>query len=288
MIADDVQIMAIFGSAALLLLALLFKELKLLTFDSEFAAAIGYPVTPLTILLTSLIVVAVVIGLQAVGVILMVTVLVAPALAARQWTNNLAHMMMLASVIGGLSGVVGAVMSAEIEQLPTGPTIVLISTAVVLVSLLLAPERGLLWAFFTDWRTRGAFQQAAVLAELRRRGPASEPELASGLGMRGHETRRGLKRTLGVLARSGLVRQVGDGWTLTEKGREAADDALRREQLWRAMLARQMALPADAIHLTMDQIERALGPEAVQQLLSAGAKLPASADKLAAPAEGGR
>lgn len=266
LVEEDVRTMAIFGAAALVILIVFFKEFKLMTFDPAFAAATGYPVTPLTILLTSLIVVAVVIGLQAVGVILMVTVLVAPALAARQWTNNLGHMMLLASAIGGFSGVTGAVMSAEIERLPTGPTIVLISTAIVLVSILFAPERGVLWELIGQIRTRGTFRQAAVLAELGRRGSATVPELASALATERRRARAGLEWTLSMLRRKGLARKDGGAWRLTDAGARQAADAIRREQLWRALLARQMSLPADSVHLTIEQMERVLGPDVLQQM----------------------
>ena len=89
MIQDEVRNMAFVGAAALLVLVILWKSFKLLSFDSDFAATIGYPVRLLDVLLTTLIVIAIVIGLQAVGVVLMSAMIVAPAAAARQWTNRL-------------------------------------------------------------------------------------------------------------------------------------------------------------------------------------------------------
>ncbi len=145
LVAGDVAAMAILGGVTLAAVILAFKELKLTTFDPAFAASLGFPVTGLSVLLTILIVAAIVIGLQSVGVILMVTVLVAPALAARQWTQRLGTMMALAAIFGGFSGMLGALLSASISRLPTGPTIVLIASAIVIVSLLFAPERGIVW-----------------------------------------------------------------------------------------------------------------------------------------------
>ena len=143
--AGDVLTMSVLGAVALAIVAAAFKELKLSTFDPAFAASVGLPVTGLSVLLTVLIVAAIVIGLQSVGVILMVTVLVAPALAARQWTQRLSTMMVLAAAFGGVSGALGALLSARISGLPTGPTIVLIASSLVVLSLLFAPERGLVW-----------------------------------------------------------------------------------------------------------------------------------------------
>jgi manganese/zinc/iron transport system permease protein len=145
LLREDVITMAVLGGIALLLMLAAWKELKLLAFDPDYGAAAGLPMRAVDVLLTSLLVVAVVVGLQAVGVVLMSAMLVAPAVAARQWTDRLGVMTLLAGLFGAAAGVVGAVLSAEASRLPTGPTIVLCATAIVLVSLLVAPRRGLVW-----------------------------------------------------------------------------------------------------------------------------------------------
>ncbi len=145
LVAEDVRTMAVVGGIALAIVALLFKELKLLAFDVEFAASLGFPTERLNVLLTSSIVLAVVIGLQTVGVVLMAAMLVAPAAAARQWTNRLGVMVLLSGAFGAAAGVTGAMISVTARHVPTGPMIVLCATALVVVSLLFAPERGIVW-----------------------------------------------------------------------------------------------------------------------------------------------
>ena len=145
LVSEDVRTMAVAGGIALAIVGLLFKEMKLLAFDPEFAASIGFPTDRLSILLTSSIVLAVVIGLQTVGVVLMAAMLVGPAAAARQWTNRLGVMVVLAGVFGAAAGVTGAMISVSARQIPTGPMIVLCVTALVIISLLFAPERGIVW-----------------------------------------------------------------------------------------------------------------------------------------------
>lgn len=146
LVERDLWAMAALGLPALLLVALLWKQLKLVSFDPEYAASLGLPVGPIGVLLTTLVVIAIVIGLQTVGVVLMSAMLVAPAAAARQWTDRLGLMVALAGLFGALSGVAGAVISATARGLSTGPTVVLCMSAITLVSLLLAPGRGLVWA----------------------------------------------------------------------------------------------------------------------------------------------
>src|SRR5690606_32147838 len=110
--------------------------LKLLAFDPEFGSTLGLPMRRLDLVLTSLLVIAIVIGLQSVGVVLMSAILIAPAAAARQWTDRLGRMVLIAAAFGAVAGITGSIISASAERLPTGPTIVLCAGAIVLVSLL--------------------------------------------------------------------------------------------------------------------------------------------------------
>jgi manganese/zinc/iron transport system permease protein len=145
MSTTDVRTIAVLGAVALVIVAVFWKELKLLSFDPAFAASQGWPTPFLDVLLTTLLVVATVIGLQCVGVVLMSALLVAPAAAARQWTDRLSVMTTLAALFGGISGIAGTLISDRFSPLPTGPTIVLCASLIVGVSLLLAPRRGLIW-----------------------------------------------------------------------------------------------------------------------------------------------
>lgn len=142
---SDVLTIGILGGMAIVIMLVFWKELKLLVFDEGFAASLGFPIRALDILLTSLLVIAIVLGLQAVGAVLMSAMLVAPAVAARQWTDKLSMMMLLAACFGALAGVGGTIISSSTSRIPTGPTIVLCATVVVGFSIVLAPNRGLLW-----------------------------------------------------------------------------------------------------------------------------------------------
>jgi manganese/zinc/iron transport system permease protein len=155
----DVVTMSVLGAAALVIVVVMWKEFKLLSFDPEFAASLGMPVRKLDGLLTALLVVAIVIGLQTVGVVLMSAMIVAPAAAARQWSRRLAPMVAIAAGIGIFSGVAGSVASAVIPRLPTGPTIVLVLSIAVVVSLVAAPRRGLVWR----WLRIGDYRRSADL-----------------------------------------------------------------------------------------------------------------------------
>ncbi|UQZ86202.1 Manganese transport system membrane protein MntB [Paenibacillus konkukensis] len=144
MIHSDVVVMTIVALVLVAACALLFKEFKLLSFDSGFAKGLGYPVAFLEQLLMFLIVVAVVVGIQAVGVVLMSALLITPAVSARYWTERLGVMVALSGLFGAISGFAGTLASTTANNLPTGPLSVLAATALFAVSVVCAPRRGLL------------------------------------------------------------------------------------------------------------------------------------------------
>ncbi|MBE2269210.1 MAG: metal ABC transporter permease [Anaerolinea sp.] len=172
-VASDVQAMALVGAVALVLVGVFWKEFKLISFDPSYAATMGFPVRWLDILITTLIVVAVVIGLQTVGVVLMSAMIVAPGVAARQWTNRLGIMVSLSAAFGAAAGVIGAVISSIENGLPTGPVIVLVISAIVMISLLFAPERGLVWEWAQRRQNRRRLR-AAIAAGKQPNSPETE------------------------------------------------------------------------------------------------------------------
>jgi len=166
--------MAVIGVVALSLMLLFWKEFKLLSFDADYAATLGLPVRLLDIGLTSLIVVAIVVGLQTVGVVLMSAMLIAPAAAARQWTDRLGVMVTLAGLLGMLAGIIGSVISATARGLSTGPTVVLVVSSIVVFSLLFAPNRGMFWNWLRQQRNRRRMQAAKLRGETVAGVPAIE------------------------------------------------------------------------------------------------------------------
>jgi manganese/zinc/iron transport system permease protein len=223
----DVVTMAVFGGGALLLMALFWKELKLLSFDVDFGASLGFSMRLLDVLLTALLVVAIIIGLQAVGVVLMSAMIVAPAAAARQWTDRLGLMLALAAIFGAIAGVSGAMISSLGSGLSTGPLVVLSISAIVLISFLIAPNRGLLWNWLRRRNNDQNLRVRAVLANLYRLAQQHEnPEHA-------HETaalqtmsfgKFGVRKSLTVLTDLGWVRQIdNERWALTSVGAEEAE-----------------------------------------------------------------
>lgn len=130
---------------ALVIFYLVYQPFRVLAFDPTFAQASGLPTHAISTVLTILLVMSVVIGLNAVGVVLLSAMLVAPSVAARQWTNNLSPMVILAGLIGAITGSIGAAFSMVGPGVPTGPIVIVVMTASVILSLIFGTARGVLW-----------------------------------------------------------------------------------------------------------------------------------------------
>ena len=144
MLYRDVKILAITSVIGLFLIIVFWKELKLYIFDKKYAKTLGFNTTVIQLIISSVMIVTIILGLESVGVILMSGLLVGPAVGARQWTNRLDVMVLLAGIFGLFSGVTGTLISSMYTQIPTGPSIVVVLSLIVFFSLLFAPRRGIL------------------------------------------------------------------------------------------------------------------------------------------------
>lgn len=146
----------------LVVIKLTYKELLLYTFDPTGAQAMGLPVHVLYVGLMAVTTLTIIASMQAVGVVLVIALLVGPALSAYLLVRELHQMMMLGSVLGAVVSTAGIYFSYYTE-LPSGPSIVLVSSSLFILVLLFSPSQGIL--------TRPEF-----LAQIRRFGPSLNRE----------------------------------------------------------------------------------------------------------------
>ena len=172
MIHSDVVILAVISVVLVGICTLLFKEFKLLSFDAGFARGLGYPVAFMDQLIMFLIVIAVVVGIQAVGVVLMAALLITPAVSARYWTERLGLMVVLSGIFGACSGFVGTIVSANGNNLPTGPLTVLVATGFFLLSVIAAPRRGVLAKIALRAAVRSKMNREQAILQIERREEA--------------------------------------------------------------------------------------------------------------------
>ncbi len=262
-----------FGSLGLLILvtvALLFKELKVLAFDPQHAQASGLPVKTLELILSTLTVLAVAIGMQAVGIVLIAALLITPPSAARGWTDRLIPMFLLSGSIGGFSGVVGAFISYSAPNMPTGPWTVVTLSVVAILTLFLAPRRGVLFRLLKKRNNQRKIRNENILKtlyHLREEGESREKETSLDALIQAREFGTNeLKKGLRDLSRRHRVIPTEKGWALTQKGEEEGRRIVRLHRLWELYLNKRLRLSADHVHPDAEAIEHIITPEVEKAL----------------------
>ncbi len=257
-----------FGSVALLLLIcviLFFKEFTLLCFDEQYAKVIGFPVRLLELLLTTLTVLAVVIGIQAVGVVLMAALLITPAATARYWTASIVKMILLAAAFGALSGFGGAFISFAAPAMPTGPWIVMVLSTLAFLSFMLAPEKGYLFRLYKSRQTRIRILQENVLKTLYHLGEPTDEYSSShtlqDIVQRRQQHAGELSSGLKGLKQQGLIQQSQGAYALTPLGLLRAKRIVKLHRLWEMYLTEFLKLAPDHVHDDADTIEHLITPE---------------------------
>ena len=229
LVESDVWTMAIVTGICLLVMLLFWKEFKILLFDADYTKTLGFNTKTIDVLITSFIVLAIVLGLQTVGVVLMSAMLLAPAAAARQWTNSLSVMVFLAALFGAFSGVFGTAISASQNNLSTGPVIVLVAGVFVLISFIFSPSRGLLFRQIRFVKNRRDLELHKTLAFMyniaETHENVSHPHAIKILNnFQGYT-----KGTLQKLVEKDYVKLTGNMWSLTAKGFNAASNLYNQQ-----------------------------------------------------------
>lgn len=229
LVESDVWLMAIITGVCLIVLLLFWKEFKILLFDADYTKTLGFNTKFIDVLITSFIVLAIVLGLQTVGVVLMSAMLLAPAAAARQWTNSLGIMVTLAAIFGAFSGVVGTAISASQNNLSTGPVIVLVASVFVMFSFIFSPTRGLLFKQIRLIKNRRDLELHKTLAFMyniaETHEDISHPHTVKILNNFQGFTRK----TLQKLVDKNYVNLQGNMWSLTQEGFKTASNLYNQQ-----------------------------------------------------------
>ncbi|MDX2309069.1 MAG: iron chelate uptake ABC transporter family permease subunit [Hyphomicrobium sp.] len=284
MSAEEAWAIAVVAALALTVTIALLKEFRVVAFDENFAAVQGWPVARIDLLMMALIVAVTVIGLKAVGLILIVALIVIPAAAARFWTERLGSMVAIAGFFGWASGYMGSALSALVPGLPAGGIIVLVAGAFFLSSLLFAPRRGILASLVRNVRQALEVERQHLLrriyehAEETGRRPGARITLRILPATRNWSMFRRLA-VLGSLSFDRLLRHDGGTVTLTDAGVREAVRVTRNHRLWERYLVSAAGLEPSHVDRSADLVEHVLDGDIIRRLeeeLRAAGRLPRS------------
>jgi manganese/zinc/iron transport system permease protein len=229
------------------------------------------PVAFLKILLNSLMVMAIALGIQAVGVVLMAALLITPSAAARNFTDRLKTMIFIASGIAAFSAFTGTLISFSAPNMPTGPWIVMCLSIIALLSLFLAPKRGMLARLLLQKRHQRKIADENLLKAFyhiseRHNAFAQWMALKALKDIRSFEQKE-LRASLHRLLRKGLLLRREEEYQFSRQGLDEARRVVRLHRLWEMYLSKRLKLKADHIHPNAETMEHIISPEIEAQLL---------------------
>ncbi|WKK80992.2 metal ABC transporter permease [Marivirga arenosa] len=270
MLAQDVIIFSAISLVLILMIILFYKELKLITYDKDFAKSIGLPVKWIEFLLSSLTVLAVVTGIQAVGVVLMAALLITPTAAAKYWSGSLSLIMILAAIIGGFSGVSGAFISYIAPNMPTGPWVVMVLSISAIISIMFAPKKGYISRLWQQTKNRRQIQDENILKAFHqiaeKEESFGEPKSIEKLREKRYYAIKLMKRILARLKRQGYLNKTSKGYYLSDYGQRKAARLVKLHRLWELYLTEYLRIAPDHVHEDADTIEHLITPELEKRL----------------------
>jgi manganese/zinc/iron transport system permease protein len=277
MVQQDFNLLVALSILSGLACLLLTKEFTLLCFDEAFGRAMGWPITKLDMLMLALVAAVTVIGLQAVGLILIIAFLIIPAAAARFWTDNLLRMLLLAGLIGAVSGWFGSSLSALAPRLPAGAIIVLVTALIFIISMIFGIRHGILNRAIAALRLKqkiGRQHLLRAIYELQERSAVASGEIKSNSRVSFPALcrhRHWSPRVVNSLIRKAKKEDHIEGFDgkhlqLSESGYDEASRITRNHRLWERFLIEHADIAASHVDRDADSVEHILSPEMVREL----------------------
>lgn len=266
---SDLYLFGIVGFVIVTLIIVFFRGFAVLAFDEGYAQSIGFPIEWLKLILSITTVATVAMGVQAVGVVLMSALLITPAAAAKFWTHKVHILALLAVVISGFSGILGAAISYSSNGMPTGPWIVVVVSLAAFFSALFGTESGMFKAYLLKREnnikilkdnTIKLFYGLNQLDKVKEKYTLAEIATFSKMQV------SVLKNGLQMLQKEGLIEKSYDGYRTTEKGMLAAKAIVRKHRLWELYISKYMHLQPDHVHDDAEGIEHVITPEIEREL----------------------
>jgi ABC-type Mn2+/Zn2+ transport system permease subunit/Mn-dependent DtxR family transcriptional regulator len=258
-------------AVTLLLVALFWKEFKIVSFDPDLATAMGISALFFHYLLMTMVAGVTVAAFEAVGSILVIAMLIVPAAAAHLLTDRLGWMMVWSVAIGAVSAVAGYAFDRTF-QTGVAPMMAVAAGGQFALAVVFSPRYGVLSKAWHNLALAVRIAGEDILATLYRReeslsravGGAEVAEMTTSQATRGNFWAR---LALPRLWRRGDVRiHAGGRLTLTQQGKELAQSLVRSHRLWEAYLGEHFQLPLDHLHEPAERIEHFIGPDLQAQL----------------------
>ncbi|AWW28700.1 zinc ABC transporter permease [Echinicola strongylocentroti] len=266
-VGQDLWVYGFLALAIIIVILLFYKEFQLMVFNRSFAESIGLPVKRLEFLFNSLMVLAVVTGIQAIGVVLMAALLITPAAAAKFWTNRLSIMLLIAVIFSVISGIVGAYISFVLPHMPTGPWVVIVLSLIAFLSFFFSTKKGIL----TKWIAKRNYQRkihrdhilkALFAANEKGKEGLATPDVHANFPGKSFRTQSAINK----LEKNNYITESQSVISLTQQGLKEAGRIVRLHRLWELYMTEYMNIAPDHVHDSAEKLEHIITPELEKQL----------------------
>jgi len=259
---DDLMLYGGLSLVIIVVLTLFLKEFRLMVFDPEYGKAIGFPMKFISFLFNVLMILAVVIGIQAIGVVLMAALLITPGAAARFWTDRLNPLLILAALFSVLSGILGTYVSFVLPQMPTGPWVVVFLSIFAMISFLISPKSGMIFRYVARKKYLRKTHRDHLLKALYKASEGGKTgltieEIYELYPYQKPET----NQSINDLVNDNFIANNQYFINLTEEGVSEAMRIVRLHRLWELYLNESMNIAPDHVHDSAEQLEHLITPE---------------------------
>ncbi len=260
----------IYGGLAVLIiltLGIFQKEFSLMVFNADYGKAMGYPMDLIRLVFNVLMILSVVIGIQAIGVVLMAALLITPGAAARFWTDNLSKMLFLSGLFAVISGISGTYISFVLPQMPTGPWVVVCLSLIAFLSFLFAPKKGTMSRYFSRNNYLKKTHNEHLLKALYKAKEFNQPSLTIEKIYELYPYHiKEIKASIDYLFKNGFIVKNQEVIRLTNHGVKEARRVVRLHRLWETYLTEYMNIAPDHVHDSAEKLEHIITPELEAQL----------------------
>jgi len=266
-VSDSDLIMSSVITVFILISVILFyKQLLVTSFDPVMAYVIGISTSLVHYFLMTLLSMSIIAGLQSVGVILIIAMLITPPATAFLLTDKLKPLLILSVLIGVFSSVIGLYLSYHFN-FASGASIVLTAVVIFSLTFLFSPKEGVVQKYFRRKRNSGINLTEDILkylfnAEEKHIEEDLFSKLSLELGLSQNKIISALKRT----ERNGLISGDKNNYKLTEKGRELATKLVRSHRLWETYLTEKNIVDMDSIHQDAEKYEHILSDDLIAEI----------------------
>ncbi len=262
----DITLSLIIMVVIIFCIILFYKQLLITSFDPTMAMTIGISTTLVHYMLMTLLSMSIVAGLQSVGVILIIAMLITPPATAYLLSNSLKKILILSSAFGMLSAVVGLYLSYHFN-FASGASIVLVAVTLFMLAFLFSPKEGVVTRLIRNRRTsklvllEDVIKFSYMFAEYSKKTELTN-KIANEIGI----SRGKVESAFKILIRKGLMNSENGSCNLTTEGIKYATRLVRTHRLWETYVTRENVIDIEHVHPEAEIVEHVLTEDIVDEI----------------------